>query len=363
MKQDIYAKPSVGVFYSPFSVNIDSMEHLILINFEKDPDEIYNVFELQQACDNGGRKKYLVIAYRNDGDADVFHQPEFPFASQASILNGTDFIESSLENVKFEINDDRLEVFFAFTDKLGRRIKAKVLEDRRQKNKPFFLLAPVGVISKNPVSLPVYSLYNMSFTKQKHTDIEVEIDNIKHKSDTFPIPIDCSKNFLTRYSADTFNVDWNKNYNGPLLPLMPVKNEAEANSITYELADNNGHYEIKRMISKNKNHRICFDLYPPMPDIACLSDKVHINGNFIITTDNSTGNLRGEYSMDKHENEIDLQFQPNYGWEPNEKRWILKFLFMIVKVFKEWPKTYVWKARIQLNGVDSLIMKSKWERI
>ncbi len=32
--------------YSPFTLNIGPMERLFLINFEKDPDEIYIGFEL-----------------------------------------------------------------------------------------------------------------------------------------------------------------------------------------------------------------------------------------------------------------------------------------------------------------------------
>jgi len=339
------------------------MEHLILINFEKDPDELYNTFELQQAFNNSGKKRFLVIAYRNDGATDVFHQAHFPFASQANILNDADFIERPLENVKFEINEDLLNVFFSFLDKNGRNIKVNVLEERRKNNKPFFLLAPVGVISKNPISLPVYSLYGMSFTKQKYTSIEIEIDNKKHRPDTFPLPIDCSKNYFTRYSADTFNVDWNKQYNGPLFPVKPIKNEAEANGITYELFDNDGHYEIKRMVSIKNNHKIIFELSPPMPDIACLSDTVQFNGHFIITTDNSSGNIQGEYSLNKMENEIDMQILPNHGWVPNEKRWILKLLFIIVKVFREWPKTYVWNAKIRMDSEGPPIMDSNWGRI
>ena len=46
---NIYSKASDGHFYSPFSLSIDNMEHLILINFEKNPDKYYNTFELQQA--------------------------------------------------------------------------------------------------------------------------------------------------------------------------------------------------------------------------------------------------------------------------------------------------------------------------
>lgn len=363
MKQDIYSKPSEGIVYSPFSVSIDSMEHLILVNFEKDPDELYNVFELQMARDADGKEKYLVIAYRNDGDADIYHQSGYPFASQANILNGTDFIESHLGDVKFEINDERLEVFFSLTDKTGRKIKVSVLEDRRRKNSPFFLLAPVGVRSVNPVSLPVYSLYNMSFAKQKHTTIEIEIGNRKHKPDTFPIPVDCSVNFLTRYSADTFNVDWNKNYKGPLFPLEPVDNKVEANGLSYELTGNNGHHEIKRMTFNSRNHEIAFDLFPPLPDLACLAGKIHYEGNFTISTDRSTGIIPGSYSVDKTENVIDLRFHPDRGWIPNEKRWILNIMFMIVRVFKEWPKTYEWDARIRLNAAGQPEMESAWKRI
>jgi len=91
LKREIYSRSSDGRFYSPFSLSVDDMEHLILVNFEKDPDEFYHTFELQQARDDNGRKILLVIAYRNDGGADVYHQPGYPFASQASLLNDAGF--------------------------------------------------------------------------------------------------------------------------------------------------------------------------------------------------------------------------------------------------------------------------------
>ncbi|MBN2665283.1 MAG: hypothetical protein JXR67_02145 [Bacteroidales bacterium] len=362
-KNDIYSKKSDGCFFSPFSISFDAMEHLILVNFEKDPDEFYNTFELQQARDKNNRKRFLVIAYRIDGGSDVYHQPEYPFASQSGILNDTEFIESPLDEAKFEINDDSLDVFFSFTDKTGRKITVRVNEDKTKKKKPFFLLAPVGVISKNPVSLPFYSLYRMSFIRKNHAVIEINIDKGKRKPDTFPLPLDFSKNFFTRYSADTFNVDLNKNYEGSLSPLKPVGNKTEANGITYELTDNKGHPEIKRMSAKKSNHMITIDLCPPLPDIACLNDKIHLDGYFTITTDNTTGTLTGEYYLEKHGLEILMKLHPSRGWQPNEKRWILKILFMAVKVFKDWPKSYVWNARISLSEPDCPLMKSHWERV
>lgn len=361
---DIYSKRSNGSFYSPFSLSIDDMGRLILINFEKDPDEFYNTFELQQASDKTGKRFLLVIAYRNNGGSDIYYQPGYPFASQASVLNDISFIISPLVDAKFEINAGCLNVYFAFEDKCGRNIKVKVYENKKPKNKPFFLIAPVGVTSKQPTSLPIYSLYEMSFTKRRITDIDIEIDKVKHKPDTFPLPMDNSINYFTRYSTDTFNVDWNKNYNGRLLPLMPgKKNKIEDRGVVYELVNNNGHYEIKEMSTTNGKHSLNINFSPPLPDIICLKDAVITNGKFMTKTDNSTGSIRGEYYLKRHGNEIEIKIHPNKGWVPNENKLFLKLLFLIVKVFKNWPKSYVWNATIKLNETNHPLMRSSWSRL
>jgi len=336
----------------------------MLVNFEKDPDVLYNTLEIQQASDKNGRKKLLVIAYRNDGAADVYHQPEYPFASQDSVLNNATFFERPLENARFEIKTDNIEVYAFFEDKKGRKVTLRVNENSRQKKKPFFLLAPVGVISQKPASLPVYSLYEMSFTKQKTTSIEIEIDKVKHSPDKFPMPIECSKNYFTRYSADTFNVDWNTNFNGKLTPLTPDNNNiAEVGGIIYELKEQNGHYEIKRMRANNSKHSICIEYNPAIPDIACLKQGTDINGYFSITTDNTEGTIQGYYHIKKRENEIDIKIRPDKGWNPNENRWIIKILFFFVKVFREWPKSYVWNAKIRFDNNSGLpTIQSGWQR-
>lgn len=363
-RTEIYSKKSDGTFYSPFNLSVDDMDSLILINFEKDPDEFYSVFELQQACDRNGIKYLLVVAYRTDGGADIYHQPEYPFASQASILNDVTFIARSLEGAKFEITNGNLDVYFAFDDRYGRKVNVKVNENRKLKNNPFCLLAPVGVVSGKPSSLPIYSLNEMSFTKRKNTDIEIEIDKVKHKPDTFPLPIDYSKNYFTRYSADVFNVDWNRNFHGQLSPLMPVKNiKLEDQGVVYELVSNSGHYEIKGMITSSRKHSLNINFSPPLPDIACLTEDLIINGKFMTITDKPAGSIRGEYYLKRQGYEIELKVHPNKGWIPDENRFILKLLFLIVKIFKDWPKSYVWNATIRLNETNHPEIRSGWSRI
>ncbi|MFO7621845.1 MAG: hypothetical protein R6W81_11375 [Bacteroidales bacterium] len=364
LKSEIYFKSSNGNFYPPFSLTVDEMEHLILINFEKDPDKYYNTFELQQACDKTGRKRLLVIAYRNDGGADVYHQSGYPLASQGSLLNDVNFTVSPLEGAKFEVDAERLDVFFTFKDRYGREIEVKAAENRKPRKRPFFLLAPIGTLAKKPESFPVYSLYGMSFAKRKHTEIEILIDEARHKPDTFPLPVDCAKNYFSRYSADTFNVDWNTNFQGQLLPLFPGEgNRAENSNVIYELVNNSGHNEIRRMSTTNQKHQIDIDFSPPVPDIACLRDGLEMDGDFVITTDGAAGSIRGVYHVRSRGNEVEMSIHPDKGWIPNEKRLILKLLFMIVKVFKDWPKSYAWNAMINFDSTKNPLMKSSWERI
>lgn len=364
LKKEIYAKNSDGSFYSPFSLSIDEMEHLILINFEKDPDEHYNTFELQKASDKSGRKGLLVIAYRNDGGADVYHQEGYPLASQESLLNDVNFTVCPLEGARFDVDDKRMDVFFAFTDRYGREIKVKADEDRSPRKKPFFLLAPIGTLARKPKSFPVYSLYGMSFTKRKYTDIEISIDGTKHKPDTFPLPLDGAKNYFSRYSADTFNVDWNKNFQGQLVPLMPGEdNRAMNGDVVYELFNNGGHYEIRRMSATNGKHLLSIDFTPPVPDISCLRKGLDMNGSFVITTEGAPGSIRGAYHLRSRENNVAMTIHPDKGWIPDEKRLLLKLLFSMVKVFKNWPKSYTWNAIINFDSIKKPLIKSSWERL
>jgi len=361
---DIYSKSSDGSFYPLFSLSVDDMEHLILINFGKNPDKYYNTFELQQASDKTGRKWLLVIAYRNDGGADVYYQSGYPLASQGNLLNDVNFTISPLEGAKFEVNADHLDVFFAFKDRYGREIKVVATENRKPHKNPFFLLAPIGTVSKQPKSFPVYSLYGMSLAKRRHTDIEIRIDIERHKPDIFPLPVDYAKNYFTRYSADTFNVDFNKNFKGQLQPLFPGEtSRTEYRNVIFELSDNGGHSEIKGISAKNNKHQINIEYSPPVPDIACLRDSLIIDGVFAITTNGSAGSIRGEYHVRNQGNETEMSIHPDKGWIPNEKRLFLKLLFLIVKVFKDWPKSYLWNANIKFDATSHPVMISGWKRI
>ncbi|NLD63540.1 MAG: hypothetical protein GX646_06555, partial [Bacteroidales bacterium] len=109
--------------------------------------------------------------------------------------------------------------------------------------------------------------------------------------------------------------------------------------------------------------RINIEFSPPVPDLVCLRDGLELDGDFVITTDNAAGSVRGVYHVRSRGNAVEIRIYPEKGWIPDEKRLILRLLFSIVKVFKEWPKSYAWNAIINLGSANNPLMKSSWERL
>lgn len=359
----IYAKKSDGFFITPFNLSIDAMRQLMLIPFEKDPDRYYNLFEIQKASSGNGDARLLVIAYKNDGTADVYYQEDYPLASQSYILNHALFIKTNFNETRFEVNLNNLKVVVSFKDKYGRDIFLSVEESGTEQKKPFTLLAPVGIISKDPQTLPIYYMYKMSFVKKNSSKIKILIDDLSHKPDDFQLPIDCSSNYFTRYSLDTFNADWNKSFQGTPVMLAPESNCLTDSGVFYELNNNREHFEIKRMSAQREQHNILIEFSPPVPDLLCLKNNIFTEGEFSIMSDKSAGYIKGNYQVKKEMDQVQIKIHPSGGWVPNEKRLIIRLMLKVVSVFKIWPKSYVWSAIIKNDKAGNLHMESKWERI
>ncbi|MCK4257359.1 MAG: hypothetical protein KAX49_00180 [Halanaerobiales bacterium] len=365
--KNIYAKPSAGVIFSPFNLHIEPVEKLIFITFKQDLDEVYYGFELHVLNCDINNKGIRILGWRNDGYIDVYYQPIFvkdPIFFNVAEKGLADMVERSLENVKYDLTPQGVNVSFAFKDKMGRQIEFSVKENCSKLAKPYVTLAPLGNSAENPPSLPLYYLFDYNYIRRSKTKTEVKIDGRKHKSDNFFIPIDWAKCYFWCYSTDVFMVDWNTAHNGPMPSLKPKGSQkVETQGVMYDIVQNDSHYEIKGIMSGNEKHQIRFDFSPSIPDLICLKDQVSIDGMFTISSDKATGSLSGEYKIQRHGKEIHLTCHPNGGWKPNERRWVMNFIYSIVPFYKNWPKTYIWKAKINLNENDQPTMKSYWKRI
>ncbi len=113
------------MLYSPFSFSIDPMQKLFLINFEKDPDQIYHGLEPQWFDDPVSGRGLRVIAWRKDGYVDVYQQPELPKDDDFNVAAKglADLIIHPMSGAYFRVSEKGVDVNFAFTDKVNRALK------------------------------------------------------------------------------------------------------------------------------------------------------------------------------------------------------------------------------------------------
>ena len=352
--------------YSPFTLNISPMERLCLINFEKDPDEIYIGFEPQWFDDASYGTGLRIIAWRKDGFIDVYQQPGLTQEDKIDVAAKglADTIISPLTHARFNVTTSGVDVAFSFEDKVGRKVEVEILEKSKKPTNPFPLLAPVGSSSVNPSSLPVYMLFEFDFVRRANTDVTISINGRFHKADTFPLPINGSRVYFMRYSAEAFLVDWCPAQSHTLEPLSGKGKKLQGiNDTSYELSDQSKSPAFTRISSSRKGHSFTAEFHPPFPEITHMTDNTSLKGKFVLGADRSAGVVRGAYEVSRSGEDVKITLNPSDGWEPCPKTFFLRFLFNAIKIFRHWPKTYLWTAKIKLGEGVSPFMESRWTRI
>ncbi len=348
----------------PFSMDIDPMEKLLLINFEKDPDSLYIGFEPQVFDDDINGKGHSVIGWRVDGKVDVYHQSSLDLDKRKYDIAGkglANMVETVMEKADFHVSKNGVKASYKFKDMENRDIRLNITERNDKKRKPFGLLAPMGSVAENPSALPLVLLHDFYFVRKRKTSISISIAGKSHRPDELPIPIDFTKMLFTRYSPDPLILTFNREADEllPYLELRTGTEEISTEDLCYSIEWVSGKPRIKSMEKSSGKHVIKLNFDPSFPDIE---EDSSFEGEFEIVGDPSTGKIRGEYKVEKKGNCLDLQMIPSYGWIPKPDRPSLKMLYAVAKIFKRWPSTYRWTAKITRNKSGELYMRSTWKR-
>jgi hypothetical protein len=344
--------------FNPFSFHVDPMNRLLLVNFEKDPDEIYIGLEPQYFDDPINGKGLLVIAWRRDKKIDVYHESSLsPDPSKFDIAgDGLHTIQNvDFHKNNFEIHEKGVSVDISFNDKLGRKIEILIKESHTKDREPFGLLAPMGDAAKNPSAMPLILLHDFYFVRKNRTNCQVRINGNIHLIDKMPFPMDGMWMYFARYSPDPFIVTFNPAVIGHLL-----SSHHDPNEIIVENVKNAK--ELRKVIKRSDGHSIELSFEPAFPQFNLLNDGAVVKGRFTIFSSESTGKIIGEYLVAKKENEALIRMIPSDGWQPKAGKFTLKLLYTIAKIFKNWPKSYLWSAKLTWSD-GQWKMDSHWSRI
>lgn len=381
---------------SPFHLQTDPMEGLLLINFEEDPDSVYVGFEPQFFNDSIHGRGLLVIGWRRDGRVDIFHDEGLRLDPETYGITGSGLhvmVERSFSEDLFELGPHGVQAEIAFQDLEGRAIRLVVRETDRRPRTPFGLLAPMGVAATDPPALPLVYVDGFYFVRRAGTEYRIEIDGRSHEPDFIPLILDGTTVLFLRYSADPFIVTWNPDGDAMVRVLEPdtagsgapvadglagdvlpgETRAAYADGVRYELEENGGFHEIRRMSRREGDYEVIVEFNPAIPQLPALADSVEVSGAFRVTAGPGLGAVRGSWQVARRGSEVHLQVAPDGGWTPGPVPPMARALFRAVSMFREWPTTYVWRGTIQFEGPPEgpaefaaeqpLPFRSGWERI
>jgi len=353
---------------NPFHIDIDPMERLLLVNFEKDPDTTYIGFEPQVFDDPVNGTRHLVIGWRQDGRVDVFHQPGLhPDAAKYDIAGKglAHMVERELSGAAYEVNAYGVQAHYEFQDIHNRRVVININEQHPKERKPFGLLAPMGAAAETPSALPLVLLHDFYFVRVRHTTFEISIDGRRHRPDRLPIPMDFMRMYFTRYSPKPLIATLNPAFDGELEAVEVARGELEAHVGEHVLALDwtAAGPAIRRVIRPNAIHPVEMRFDAAFPCLENLTNDAVVSGSFEIEGHPSTGRVGGSYIVARKDTRIEITLIPTQGWRPRPTKFSLRFLYTVAGVFRKWPTTYKWTALLEKNAAGVDVMRSTWRRL
>ncbi len=202
------------------------------------------------------------------------------------------------------------------------------------------------------------------FVRKKQTEVLISIGKKSHKLDVLPIPMDFQKMTFARYSSKPLIATLNHSHNSVVetLDLELGQHTYEKGNYIYEIDWNNQKASIKSMSVKNNIHKLTIRFITSLPCLNTVFPNIKLKGSFIISGHQSVGTISGDYHLQSKNETVTIRVIPSKGWNPKITKLSTWFLFTVAKVFKKWPTTYQWDAKLQKNSEGVWHMHSKWIR-
>ncbi len=186
---------------------------------------------------------------------------------------------------------------------------------------------------------------------KKGTEIFVKIHGTLRKPVELPVRMNGMHVYLVRYSLEPIISNWNNSFSGNLNPILinPSELNVKNKNLIYEILNNEGYYEIKKISGKDVvGHTITFDFTPAIPNLITLKRNAIVKGKFSCCIEQDCI-FTGEYLINRIGDIISLGIQPIKGWQ----------LFP----GKSWLKTYKWNAEMDIFDKNNIRIQSNWYRI
>jgi hypothetical protein len=330
----------------PFELQVWTVDRML--NFELVDDPHYEGLELQVYDDPAhGRGMVVLLKRRQDGRFDIYRQPGLRLDPQIAQVGGElgEWVETDIDPARLEITPVGVDVEVSFTDRQGRAIQVHLDDRNGRRRHPGTLLAPVGSTLDHPTALYLFVMGGCDLLRKAGPAFQIRIDG--------RLPAgSLHRRRLVKYTADPTVVVLNRAHNGP----VPTVDPAEPDGV--ELS--HGATGIVALAAQEGGHRARLAFAPALPDLAQLPPGAGREGTWQLGIDRDPAVVAGSWMAARRDDDVDLVIDVTRGWQPSGLPLLMGMVTKVAPVFRTWPATYRWSARMTLG--DPPTMTARWQR-
>jgi hypothetical protein len=324
-----------------FSLEIDPRDRLLL--FDIADDETYVAMEIQGFDDAVHGQGLLVLLARHDGTVDIYRQAELrleraPFAIGRGI---GEWREAVIDPARLTIHPDGVDVEIGLIDAGGRRIAVRIDDRDGTPRTRGTLLAPVGSGVADPRQFFVVLMRDFDLSRTSGTEPRLTIDGEPRTIKPFPGPARLHHRRFIRYSADPVIAILNPDHDGPV----------DARSLG----------PLSSVVARDGTTTATLRLIPAIPDLTELHSDRTASGEWWLDVADEPALTGGAWTASRTDDVVDLALVVTQPWRPRDLPWSLRLVTTIARVFRDWPTTYRWDARLDL-AADPPRLRSAWSR-
>jgi hypothetical protein len=333
----------------PFSIELDLLDRML--NFEIADDPHYSGLEIQAFADPDHGTGILVFFNRtSDGRTDVYLEAGLKVdPANYGVGNGLgEWVTTEFDIARLEVDATGVAAEICLTDAAGRLIEVSAEDRTPQGRRTAAFLAPMGAAIAAPVSLPLIWMTKFDLLRRSGTPPVVRIDGRPAQLGRLPAEW-LIRRRLIKVTSDLCAVSLNP---VPEKPVRLFDHQAGGETVP-------GDTGTRAIAATAGGHQVRFELDPEFPDLRSLGRRAPDQGGWSVTIDGNPV-VAGTWHLDSSGEEMTVALDVTEGWKPQGLPLLMRIVTRVAPVFREWPTTYRWRARIR--GTDQPVMTSSWER-
>ena len=294
----------------------------------------------------------VLVRRRAAGRFDIYRQPGLTLDPAIAQVGGElgEWLEAPIDPARFEISPDGINVDVGFTDKAGRVIQVRIDDRDGHLRHRGTLLAPVGAVVEDPVSLPLFVMGGCDLVRRSGRGFDIRIDGRPVTTGRLPLGW-LHRRRLIKYTADPTVVVCNQAHDGPVATVDPrAPGDVELDPRTGG---------ITALRARNGGHRARLELAPAL-HVTHLRPRQTIEGTWQLGIDSDPAVVGGFWTAERRQDVVELVLDIVQGWRPTGLPPLMAAVTRLAPVFLAWPTTYRWRGTVTLG--DQSTLTARWER-